>query len=860
MKYNQEKSKSVKTGLEDDEICRLLKTVADHFDKEDRMTRERQIRHWRRLKLYWANFSQIYWSETAHDYRIYNRDINASDTDQDYYDKPVNVFKAFLETIIAALSIQIPPVECVPDDADNPLDLATAKAGDKIAELVYKHNDVVFLWLHALYVYCTEGMIACYSYPDEDEDYGTYKKSHFKNEEIEGYACKHCGSRLPDEMFEDDNEDNDTKQEIDTCSECTMFLANEQRCTIHGPDDIIQPQGVCKYFNRGKPGIDGDSPRSEVTKEESEYVDDASQQQNKCPECGSPIDQNQEKIKIKIPKLTGITNEPKTRICLGVYGGLYVKVANYAKKQPDTPYLIFSHETHYSNVLECYKELRGKIAHGGMNQSYGGINDPYEQYGRLNTQYRGEFPDENVTCKMAWLRPAAFNILNDEDYKKLKNRFPHGAKIVQVNDVPAEYCAECLDDYWTLSENPMSDFINHDPLGELLTNIQDVVNDLISLTLQTIEHGIAQTWADPAVVNFPAQRQIEALPGTLSPTKPVPGSKNISEAFHSTQLASLSPETLNFYKIIQELGQFVSGALPSIFGAPQGSGSSRTASEYAMSKGMALQRLQTPWRMMTIWWKTVFAKVIPMYIDYMQEDERVVEKDEQGNFINVFIRKAELDGKIGSIELEAAERMPITDEQQADMIMQLFTLNNVEITQALMDPDNIPYIAKVIKIPEFKLPGNDDREKQYEEIVELVNGAPIPPSPESMQLYQQAASTGHPDAQMPQEQPSVPIDVDVDNHQIEASICKSWLISSAGRLAKQENPNGYRNVLLHMKAHMQEIQKAIQAQMLKSDMLALATNPKKMAGRTSGEANPPKPAQPEKVTTGVQGAKRSPIS
>jgi hypothetical protein len=54
------------------------------------------------------------------------------------------------------------------------------------------------------------------------------------------------------------------------------------------------------------------------------------------------------------------------------------------------------------------------------------------------------------------------------------------------------------------------------------------------------------------------------------------------------------------------------------------------------------------------------------------------------------------------------------------MIMQLFQLNNTEITSALMDPDNLPYIAKVIKIPQFKLPGLDDRQKQYEEIVELV--------------------------------------------------------------------------------------------------------------------------------------------
>ena len=225
-----------------DEISSLLKTVSDHFDKEDRMTRERQIRHYRRLKLYWANFSQIYWSEVAHDYRIYNRDVNATDTDQDYYDKPVNVFKAFLETIIAALSIQIPAVSCVPDDAENPLDIATAKAGDMIAKLIYKHNDVLYLWLHALYIYCTEGMIGCYSYSDAKKEYGTYDKPKYKDEEVESYVCPHCGERVPDEVFSNDEmnefdpseDDVDIKNELGKgpiCLECGIQLDPELQKT-----------------------------------------------------------------------------------------------------------------------------------------------------------------------------------------------------------------------------------------------------------------------------------------------------------------------------------------------------------------------------------------------------------------------------------------------------------------------------------------------------------------------------------------------------------------------------------------------------------------------------------------------------
>jgi hypothetical protein len=42
----------------------------------------------------------------------------------------------------------------------------------------------------------------------------------------------------------------------------------------------------------------------------------------------------------------------------------------------------------------------------------------------------------------------------------------------------------------------------------------------------------------------------------------------------------------------------------------------------------------------------------------------------------------------------------------------------------------------------------------------------------------------------------------VDNHAVEADICRRFLVSDAGRLAKNENPDGYKNVLLHMQRHM----------------------------------------------------------
>ena len=804
----------------DEETKRLLGTVVKHFDEEDRVVREYQLKKCRRLKLYWNNFSQIYWSESARDYRLMTAEDAAYDSgDQSYYDRPVNVFRAFLETIIAALSIQIPGIQCAPDDADNPTDISTAKAGDKIAELIYKHNDIIFWWLHSFYIHYTEGMVACYTYEKEDKEYGNYEEKKYKDEEQEAFVCPYCEERIADEVM----------QQQQALNFGNQIPGQQQQIIPPQPPDIGMSEELENQFG---PEDDDISILNEL---ESEGPI--------CPACAAKLDPNLQKTKLIVPKFVGMNTKPKSRVCFDIKGTLYVKIANYAKCQKDTPYLIDSYETHYANALHKYPKLRDEIPHGGWSNA--GIGDPYEQYSRLNPQYRNAFPEEQVTIKNAWLRPEAFEILEEEDCKKIQKKYPSGAKVIMVNTIVADAENESLDDCWTITRNPMHDFANHDAPGELLTNVQDITNDLISLTLQTIEHGIEQTWADPAVVNFDAQQQMEAAPGYITPTKLQGGARNISEAFFSTKSASLSPEIFQFYQIINQLGQFVSGAMPSIFGGFQEAGSSRTAKEYVTARTASLQRLQTPWRMFSIWWKDIFGKAIPSYIKLIsrQGDERLVKKDDSGNFVNIVIRKADLSGKIGSIELESGDTLPVSDEQKSELIMRLMDLNNMEVMAALTSPENLPFIRKVTKMPEFKLPGEDDRQKQLEEIIELSNSEPIviPPDPVQQAL---AAQMGQP--AQPTEMPSIEVDPLVDNHEIEAAVCRSWLVGEAGRLAKVENPNGYKNVLLHMKAHM-EIQ--AQQQMQQQQQMA-AQQSSQTTNNGQKQKTPPNGEQDTEVNDG----------
>lgn len=725
-------------------IQRLLCKVTSHFELEDKDVRDRQIRVWKKQKLLWDGLLP-YWNEVAHDWRVWDeQSIGDGNFDAAYYDKRPNVYKAYSETIIAALSVTVPPVICYPDDAENPLDMSTAKAGDKIAQLVYRHNDAPLLWVKGLFTCCTEGLIAAYNYTDYDEKYGTYEEDDYKD-------------------FEEENE-------VRICPVCNTNL-------------VVQ-EVVDQFSDEFDPGDD-----------ETLGNDLLNQGENFCPTClATVIDPKIKTERVIVTRFVGKIKKPKARQCIEVYGGLFVKVANYARYQKDTPYLIFSYETNIVNVLEQYEHLREKLKGEASDTSA----NSYERWGRLSTQYRGTEPLNNPTCRNTWLRPCAFQVLSEDECDELTKLYPFGVKVIQINEHFADACAEKLDDHWTLSENPLSDYLYFDPLGKVLEPIQEITNDLTSLTLQTIEHGIPQTFADPESLNFKAYGQQEARPGDIYPAKARTG-QGLSNSFYEIKTAQLSQEVLPFANKIQELGQLVSGAIPSLFGGENAAGS-KTASEYSMSRAQALQRLQTTWKMLAIWWKNIYGKVIPAYIKDIVEDEKYVEKRKEGGFINVVIRKAELAGKLGSVELEAADQMPITWLQQKDIIMQLMQLNNPEILQAISAPENIEALRNVIGLTSFEVPGASDRAKQYEEIQQLINSEPIilPGQPMKDPMQPGMAMMGP-----EQELPSVEVEQFIDNHIIQAEICRSWLVSDAGRLAKMENPAGYRNVMLHMMAHLQ---------------------------------------------------------
>ncbi len=758
----------------DDKTCSLLKRIVDDYWKEDTAVRERQIRQYRHLKLLWDGFSRVWWSDVAHDWRVWNNSNPSGDGEQDFYDKPVNVFKAYLETIIAALSVLVPPVKCYPDDADNSLDLLTAKAGDKIAQLIYRHNNVNLLWLQSLFIYCTEGMVACYTYAKESHDFGTYDEKKY------------------DEVTE--------MHEFTTCSICGEQIA----------DEIVNEEAREEF----QPGEEEEAALHEMQEQDMQM----------CPNCMEMMAPEVRREGFTVPRLIGVTKNPKTRVCQEVYGGLYVKVPNYAKRQADCPYLIQSYETHFALARDRFPDIRDKIV-----PSESSPDDPYGRWGRQNSAYQSDWPTNQVTVRNVWLRCAAFEALIKEDADYLKKQFPDGVRVSFVNDHVAEYENESLDDCWTLTHNPLSDFITFEPVGMQLISTQEITNDLISIGEQSLEHGIPQTFADETVLDFKAYGQMETTPGAIFPAKARAG-KSVADGFYEVRTASFPAELLAWFQQMQSLGQLAVGAQPSLFGGDiQGS---KTASEYSMSRAQALQRLQNSWKMLTSWWKDVMGKAIPLYIKNVRDDEKYVTQDDANNFINVFIRKSELEGTIGNIELEANENLPVTWSQKKDIVLQMMEANNPQIWQMMATPQNLPLIYELVGLTDFTVPGEDSRNKQYEEIKLLSQQQPIMAPPDENEMMM-AQMQGMPPPE-PMEEPSIPVE-EFDIHAVELEICIAYLNSEAGQLLKVENSPGYMNVVLHARMH----KAAMQAEMMEQQQQAMMAEGQAPLPNTQEDASAP---------------------
>lgn len=684
----------------DTSLVEVVKSIFQAYDKEDRDERDSKKQLWLRLENYFHGITNIYWDAVAKDFRLLPDEGGDAAVTNRNYDKIINIYRAHLESILAALSIKSPNTIFYPSDAEVEDDLVTAKACIKIKEMIEKDNHAPLLLIKNLLILYNQGVSCAYIYNRANSKFGTYSKPIYgDNKKLYSTQlnCEECGSNIREELSE------------------------------AGPLKIDESAETCEI----------------------------------CGHTGIPI---QEQFEEEVPTIKGSEVYSKKKTCIEIFSPLFVQIPFYARKQEHIPYLKLRFEQHYAMLKNLFPKLKRKGFAAGIDHQ--------------DAQDRGIAVGVNsqnlCTVDCWWVRDWGMDIIDnkDKEIEELKKKFPDGFYAIYIDNQLVEITNESLDAHWHISANPLSEYLHADPLGKPLAPVQDLYNEVIDLQIETFEHAIPETHARADVVDFKKYAKEKAQPGMVYPAKDPGDGSTLSAAFHTIKTASVNEEYGNALEMLDEKAQFLSSAFPSIYGGASTSGS-KTAREYTESRAMALQRLGLTWNVHKFSWAGIMSKAVPLYIHCMREhgqDEKLVER-RGTSFINAWIKQTELEGNIGSIDVDTDEEMPMSPAQLKGLLTELITLKNENIDEAIYHPQNTPFVKKALGAPNFYIPGSDERDKQYAEFQEMLSG-----------VY-------------------VAVNIKTDNHKIEKETCLSFLNSPTGLMWRKHYPEAIQMIEQHYIEH-----------------------------------------------------------
>jgi len=735
--------------LTDEELRDALLSILNIIDKEEAPSRELLVRQWKYYSLLWEGIQPIFWNAMDKEWQLIDKVMRLPNNiviDPMTFNKSINILRAYGESIAGAVTPGLPKVNYYPDNADQIDDVKTSKAYSKTERIIAEHNSMELGLLKAAMTLWQFGFVAAHNHSHESEAYGTHTKPIRSDVSYTNTAksCPNCGSSLSSSRV---------LTEDYVAPEVEAPLAKDTQTDPTTGFDVV-----------------GDSILDENLEP--------------CETCNAPVNPISNVTQETSNEVTGFEQIPRSRQVIDIYGPLEVKIPVFAKSKGEVIWVILEEEYHYSQLRHKYPDYYEKIKGGE-----GGAANSYERWARSNYEVTGETLENLTSLQRVWFKPDAFCILGDKELSdKLYEMYPEGIYFAVINDEIPEVKGENLDECWTFSENPGDRRLLAIPPAKNAVPIQELTNDVMSLEVKCFKHSIGTTFINPEVFSFENYRKTRKEPGQVFPMAMSANGTKLDDNIAELRTSVLPKEAKDLDDKLERLGQFVTGAFPSVFGG-EATGS-KTAFEYKESKNNALQRLSIIWKVISWFYANIMNKAIRSFIDNMADDEFYTTK--QGNsFINVWIKKAETQGKIGRVSPEVTEQFPTSWAQKRSTLMDLINMKDQMITSVIFHPENVGLLAQLIGIDELFVPGDNDRNKQLEEIQALITSEPTPDPSGALD----------PNTGQPQMISSVPIDPDIDDSNIHAEVMKAFACSDVGLYIKESNPAGWQNFMLHLQAH-----------------------------------------------------------
>ena len=538
------------------ELRQSLDSIILQIDSRDQFARDRMMKVYKRNEFFWEGMQGIYFSEVAHDWRFISENY---DEDYDYAEeanienKIVNIYKAHGEVIISAISQAIPATRFYPSDADQASDIYTAQAYTRLAELIRKHNKAPFLFMKAIGLLYNQGIIAAYTFNNQNSKYGTETVQHFRQGVMKnkvGY-CPECGENLAVQPMNSSGlanalggaplEEMPIPEGAETSIENNANPQSEAPVEPPPVESVMEQDLPAETGIPPGPGLEGIPdeamipPPEEVVPPLAGMMEPPPPNAEICPNCGSNVAPMIETEEEPVQELDWEETVPKSRQIIELYGATNVQIMPRARTLQQSGYLILNDKHDVAEMQEKFPHIADKIVATADSERY-------DRWARAPGNIGSDSDEEICTCRQVWLRPWMFNKigkLDDERVLALKSQFPSGLRAIYINDVLAEVNDEDMDEYWTVSVDPILDRVHGQPYANPIVPIQEMTNEVFQLTVETIRHGIPETFVDSSVIDLQKYRSMEVSPGSLYPVKaPVGG--NIGAAFYTNRAALLS--------------------------------------------------------------------------------------------------------------------------------------------------------------------------------------------------------------------------------------------------------------------------------------------------------------------------------
>jgi len=534
--------------------------------------------------------------------------------------------------------------------------------------------------------------------------------------------------------------------------------------------------------------------------------------------------------------------QPNGRETIWLGGVLETQIPLVAHEQHDMDYIKISREKPLSRQKAKYPDKEKQLSHGAKGYSDVeevarnariGIAEDLRWLAEAELAYI-------CTEDMYFFRPSTYYEFQQKDREKLEEYFPDGCRVVFTGQTLCESRNDKLDDHISILKALPADSQRGISLGRPMVEVQMEFNDWMNMTSEAGKYAIPATFVDQNVIDIDAVQEQYSEYGAYYPAERS-NQAPLAECFYREQAVEISPVFVTFMENLQgPLAQFVSGQMPSVFGGNMED--QKTAKAYSLAREAALGLLSLNWYTFKKWYCRVMEQAV----------RAAAENREEGSVLSTVVGQAK-DQELVEINVASMKGnvicTPITDEnfpesptQKRNVVMQLLQLGAADpiIGQHLDNPDNLELLYEVYGLEDVVINGRDSRNKQLQEIAELLQSPPAPDIQAiGAEVQQSVATTGQPPPLDPKTMPmksTVPIGK-YDDDAIEFQECVRWINSPEGQTAKVENPDGYANVECHADEHKARMDANAAAQMA---MQAQMTPPKGSEPRHAGEPSPPK--------------------